>query len=191
MEATAVPATPSSVPQPSAYADAGLVARAQAGEAGAFETLYRQHVGRIYAVCLRFAGNATVAEECTQDAFVMAWESLAGFRGASAFGTWLHRIAVNAVLARHRTRLRQAAWVQPLGDDELEVLPDPRDTQHMALDLEQAIAGLPPGAREIFVLHDVEGYLHEEIAAATGLAVGTCKAQLHRARRLLRARLNT
>ena len=97
--------------------------RARDGDMAAFEQLYRKHVGRVYAVCLRLAGNRTLAEECTQDAFVRAWESLAKFRGDSSFGTWVHRIAVNTVLERHRTQLRQAAWVTTKSDEILEAVP--------------------------------------------------------------------
>lgn len=166
-----------------------LVERARQHDAKAFETLYRRHVGRIYATCLRLAGSVTLAEECVQDAFVRAWEALPTFRGDSAFGTWLHRIAVNEVLMRQRKRLRRAAWLRPDGGDGLENVAAPVRAPDATLDLESAIAALPPGAREVFVLYDVEGYKHEEIAALTHLAVGTCKAHLHRARRLLRARL--
>ena len=167
-----------------------LVARAQGGDTRAFETLYRQHIGRIYAVCLRLAGSRTLAEDCTQDAFVQAWKALPGFRGDSTFSSWLHRIAVNAVLARQRGALRRSAWFSR--DDDGSALDDVAAADPppgAALDLDRAISELPAGAREIFVLHDIEGYKHEEIAALTGLAVGTTKAHLHRARRLLRARL--
>ena len=157
----------------------------------AFEQLYRRYVGRVHAVCLRLAGNPSLAEECTQDAFVKAWESLAKFRGESSFGTWVHRIAVNAVLERHRSQLRQAAWVTWKDDEILESVPAPDSGPEQGLDLEQCIAELPPAARMVFVLFDVEGHSHEEIAGMTGLAVGTSKAHLHRARQLLRARLES
>ncbi len=166
----------------------GLVAQAMQGDSKAFEALYRHHVGRIYALCLRLAGSRTVAEDCTQDAFVQAWKALPGFRGDSAFGSWLHRIAVNTVLARHRGAIRRSAWLHE-GDDALDSVAAPNIRPDAAIDLDRAIAELPCGAREVFVLFAVEGYKHEEIAALTGLAVGTTKAHLHRARRLLRARL--
>ncbi|HEX2667808.1 MAG TPA: RNA polymerase sigma factor [Gammaproteobacteria bacterium] len=180
-------------PEPKATAgeDAALAGRARAGDMRAFEQLYRKHVGRVHAVCLRLAGNRTLAEECTQDAFVKAWESLAGFRGEASFGTWVHRIAVNAVLERHRTQLRQAAWVSYGDEDAMESVPGADADPGHGLDLEQCIAGLPPAARMVFVLFDVEGHTHEEIAGMTGLAVGTSKAHLHRARQILRARLET
>lgn len=178
-----------SVDQPDGEACSWLVARAREGDARAFEALYRQHVGHVHAVCLRLAGSRALAEECTQDAFVQAWKALSGFRGDSAFGSWLHRIAVNAVLARHRGALRWSAWLRHDAEDALERVAAPEAPPGAALDLDRAIAELPGGAREVFVLHDIEGYKHEEIAGLTGLAVGTCKAHLHRARRLLRARL--
>lgn len=166
-----------------------LAARARDGDVKAFEQLYHRHVGRVHAVCRRLAGNPALAEECTQDAFVKAWESLHKFRGDSAFGTWLHRIAVNAVLERHRTQLRQAAWVVHKDDAAMEAVPAQTSEPGQDLDLEEGIAALPPAARMVFVLFDVEGHTHEEIADMTGLAVGTSKAHLHRARQILRARL--
>lgn len=169
--------------------DRELTGRARDGDVAAFEQLYRRHVGRIHAVCLRLAGNRALAEECTQDVFVQAWQALAGFRGDSGFGSWLHRIAVNAVLERHRHRLRQAAWMTPQDADSMAAVAAPDEQYDAALDLERVIATLPDAARTVLVLHDVEGYRHEEIADLTGLAVGTCKAHLHRARQLLRTRL--
>jgi RNA polymerase sigma-70 factor, ECF subfamily len=163
------------------------VARARAGDAGAFRALYEAHVGRVYALCLRLTGQAAEAEETTQDVFVRAWERLATFRGESRFGTWLYRLAVNQVLMRRRTAARRRRRV-----DVLPEPPDagvaPRDVE-TALELEQAIAALPEGCRTVFVLHDIEGWRHEEIAAETGTAVGTSKAHLFRARRLLREAL--
>lgn len=168
-----------------------VAARARDGDMAAFEQLYRRYVGRVHAVCLRLAGNRTLAEECTQDAFVRAWESLAKFRGDSSFGTWVHRIAVNTVLERHRTQMRQAAWISSKDDDILESVPAADSGPEHAMDLEQCIAELPAAARMVFVLFDVEGHTHEEISDMTGLAVGTSKAHLHRARRMLRARLES
>ena len=169
-----------------ALAENHLVARARAGDVRAFELLYRHHAGRIHAMCRRLAGNKSDAEEFTQKAFVQAWESLPRFRGESGFGTWLHRIAVNVVLAHRRRALREVEKLQ-LADDE----PFSSDCGEPdgGMDLERAVAALPDGAREVFVLHDVEGYRHEEIAALTGIAAGTSRAQLHRARCLLRKRL--
>ena len=166
------------------------VSRAQQGDVEAFERLYRENVDRIFALCLRMSGDAVRAQELTQDVFVRAWEKLAGFEGKSAFSTWLHRLAVNVVLGNRRAEGIRVGKV--FGTDDLEAYETPtrpRDPGD-ALDLERAIATLPPGARTVFVLHDVEGYKHEEIAELHGIAVGTCKAQLHRARRLLREALD-
>jgi RNA polymerase sigma-70 factor, ECF subfamily len=173
--------------RPSAVSD--LARRAQLGDEAAFESLYREHAGRVYALCLRLSGDRTRAGELTQDVFVHCWEQLKSFRGESAFGTWLYRLAVNVVWTANRGDRRREARVLPV--EQPDVLEKPRDapTVGLSLDLEQAIASLPEGAREVFVLFDVEGYAHEEIARMTGIAVGTSKAQLFRARRLLRERL--
>ena len=166
-----------------------LLARARTGDVEAFEQLYRDHVGRVYAVCLRMTGDPSEAEEATQEAFVRAWQKLETFRGTSAFSTWLHRLTVNVVLSGFRSKHRRTSRVTVT--DRLETLEregsGPR--ADLRADLEWAIASLPEGARRIFVLHDVEGYKHREIAEMTGLAAGTCKAQLHRARKLLREAL--
>lgn len=166
------------------------IQRAKAGDADAFRILYEGHVGRIYALCLRLAGDPAKAEELVQDTFVRAWEKLPGFRGESAFGTWLFRIAVNVGLSDRRTTGRREARVGLTADPEAIPAPgrvsDPGDR----LDLEEAIAGLPPKARAIFLLYDVEGYQHAEIAEMTGIAEGTSKTQLFRARRLLREALS-
>lgn len=166
-----------------------VVRRAQSGDQEAFGDLYRAHAGRVYALCLRLEADAARAEELTQDVFVRAWERLASYRGDSAFGTWLYRLAVNVVLSDRRSAWRRARRVLVTADPSaLEppaAMPAGRD-----LDLEQAIAALPPGARTVFVLHDVEGYTHDEIAGLSGIAEGTSKAQLFRARRLLREALN-
>ncbi len=166
-----------------------LVRRAQAGELAAFEQLYRDNVRRVYAVCLRLCGDPTLAEELTQDAFVRAWEKLSSFRGESAFSSWLHPLAINLALTRRRAQKRYEARVTSTDDPwALERAPAAARPE-TGLDLERALRELPPGARSVFVLHDVEGYRHDEIAALTGVATGTSKAQLHRARRLLREAL--
>ncbi|HEX4628705.1 MAG TPA: RNA polymerase sigma factor, partial [Gemmatimonadales bacterium] len=154
---------------------------------------YREHVGRVYALCLRLTADAGRAEELTQDAFVRAWQRLASFRGESAFGTWLYRLTVNVVFLSRRAERRRVQRV--FTSDDPAALEQRGDRaagldRGLTLDLEQAIAALPAGAREVFVLHDVEGYRHAEIAELTGIAVGTSKAQLFRARRLLREALN-
>lgn len=170
--------------------DQHWIDRALAGDARAFEQLYRKHAGRVYALCLRMTGNPSLAEELAQDAFVRAWEKLDSFRGHSQFGTWLHRLTVNVVLTALRTRNRRLE--REFGVDDLSDFSSEAPTPEPGVreDLEKAIASLPPGARTVFVLHDVEGYKHEDIAQMTGTAAGTCKAQLHRARRLLRERLS-
>jgi RNA polymerase sigma-70 factor (ECF subfamily) len=153
----------------------------------AFEVLYRAHAGRVFGLCLRMTADQQQAKELTQDVFVRAWEGLTAFRGDSAFGSWLHRIAVNVVLmgARaDRRRLARVALAGDLEDDTVDGLAMTVDVEQ-SIDLERAIAALPPGARRVFVLHDVHGYRHEEIARITGNAEGTLRAQLHRARRLL------
>ncbi len=164
------------------------IQRAQAGDATAFRALYDAHVGRVYALCLRLAGDRQQAEEHVQDVFVRAWERLGSFRGESAFSTWLHRLAVNEVLQARRAAGRRSARVE-LADDGGASREAGQRPAPPASDLGQAIARLPEGARTVFVLHDVEGYQHDEIAQMTGIAVGTSKAQLFRARRLLREAL--
>lgn len=164
-----------------------LVLRAQQGDRAAFEQLYRQEVGRVYALCLRLAGDSVLAEEYVQDTFIRMWERLPSFRGESAFSSWLYRLTVNVVLQEHRTRRRREQRVQP-GPVPREPAVVPDGTAER-MDLEWAVARLPDGARQVFVLHDVEGYRHAEIAALLGIAVGTSKSHLHRARRVLRAAL--
>jgi RNA polymerase sigma-70 factor (ECF subfamily) len=167
-----------------------VVRRAQAGDVAAFEQLYRENADRVFAVCLRLSADRGRAEELTQDVFVRAWERLASFEGRSAFSTWLHRLAVNVVLGDKRSEGARRARVMVTDDLEAFDRPNRAPEPGLAMDLERAIATLPPGARTVFVLHDVEGYRHDEIGQMHGLAVGTCKAQLHRARKLLREALN-
>jgi RNA polymerase sigma-70 factor (ECF subfamily) len=159
---------------------------AQQGDRSAFQLLFREHVGRVYALCVRTCGNASRAEELTQDVFVRTWEMIGSFRGESAFSSWLHRLTVNVVLASIRSDKRRTARI--FGTDDLEPFETSADTtlSGRGLDLEDAIRRLPTQARVIFVFHDIEGYKHEEIADKLGIAVGTSKAQLHRARKLLR-----
>jgi RNA polymerase sigma-70 factor, ECF subfamily len=171
-------------------AERALVARAQAGDLEAFEALYRAHVGRVYAVCYRMAGDATLAEELAQDVFVRAWQRLGSFRGESAFSTWLHPLTVNVALSERRSRRRRTSRFMSTDDPSNYERPErPPAGPEAGFDLDRALATLPPGARSVFVLHDVEGYKHEEIAEMTGVATGTSKAQLHRARKLLREAL--
>jgi RNA polymerase sigma-70 factor (ECF subfamily) len=168
-----------------------LVAAAVGGSSQAFETLYRRHVARTYALCLRMTGHAATAEDCTQEAFVQAWRHLPRFETRSAFGTWLHRIAVNAVLQHTRRRQETLGAEDSIEREVAEVLADHTAADpEQGRDLETAIATLPAGARHVLVLVGVYGHTHEEAADMLGVAVGTCKAQLHRARALLSARLH-
>ena len=171
------------------------VARAAAGDRGAFERVYRLHVNRVYSLCARMVSDRTRAEELTQDVFVRAWEKLHLFRGESSFATWLHRLTVNVVLnarkgeGRERSRYEENDEESGGMDAHAGVVGMPLAPGDL-LDLEEAITRLPPGARRVFVLHDVEGYKHEEIAEMLGVTSGATKAQLHRARLLLREALN-
>lgn len=162
--------------------------RAATGDETAFERLYRRHAARIHTLARRMAGP-DAADDLTQDVFVRAWDKLATFRGESAFGTWLHRLAVNVILSRHRSEKNARAWIV---DDEYALAAAAIHAVHPAtkMDLDAAIARLPEGARKIFVLHDVEGWTHEEIAEQMGLVPGTSKSQLSRARAALRRMLD-
>lgn len=163
------------------------VALATDGDGRAFERLYREHAARIHGLARRMAGPEA-ADELTQDVFVRAWEKLDTFRGEAAFGTWLHRVAINVILSARKARgRRRDRFVED--DEGAREAPVRPVAIGAAVDLEEAIAGLPEGARTVFVLHDVEGYRHEEIADRLGVTVGTSKSQLHRARMLLRAAL--
>lgn len=169
------------------------VALAASGDRRAFERLYREHVDRVFSICVRMSGSRTRGEELTQDVFVRVWEKLPLFRGESAFSTWLHRVAVNIALNDRKVQGRERARTVEQDDDERD--PDgtagsvPAAPVAERLDLEAAIALLPPGARKVFVLHDVEGFTHEEIAQEMGVTPGGTKSQLHRARMLLREAL--
>ncbi|MDQ6690692.1 MAG: sigma-70 family RNA polymerase sigma factor [Gemmatimonadota bacterium] len=168
------------------------IRRAQAGDVYAFELLYREHSPRIYALCLRLkAGNGRDATELLQDVFIKAWRRLDTFRGDSAFSSWLHRLAVNTMLESARAEGRRAARVLSMEDTSRLAGAARTSGIELKMDMENAIASLPRGARLAFVLHDVEGYQHQEIAEQLSVTVGTVKAQLHRARRLLRERLES
>lgn len=162
-----------------------LVRRVQAGDVGAFEPLYREHVDRVYALCLRMSHDSAEAGELTQDVFVRCWQRIGTFHGDSRFSTWLHRVAVNVVLEHARSRNRREARVEPTGDPEILGSAATERSDDVRMDIERAIGELPPKARAVFILHDIEGYRHREIAQMTGSAPGTMRAQLHRARRLL------
>lgn len=165
------------------------VAAAAGGDRRAFERLYRVHVDRVYSLCVRMLSDRVQAEEMTQDVFVRVWEKLPQFRAESAFGTWLHRVAVNVVLSHRKSvGISQARMT---GDETaISIAPARAVAVGERLDLESAIALLPKGARKIFLLHDVEGFTHEEIAVQLRITPGGSKAQLHRARLLLRRALS-
>lgn len=165
------------------------VDRARKSDTRAFESLYRLHVDRVYGLCLRMTGNVSEAEDCTQETFIQAWTRLDMFRGDSSFGTWLHRVAVNSVLGRMRKSRREQDRIRAVSD----VAPAPGSIGDSGglQDLEKAMEELPSGARHVFVLHAVYGYSHDETSEMLGIASGTSKAQLHRARRLLAQQLNT
>jgi RNA polymerase sigma-70 factor, ECF subfamily len=163
------------------------VARAAAGDARAFEAVYRTHLPRVHSLVRRMTAGRD-ADELTQDVFVRLWQKLGTFRGDSSFTTWLHRLAVNVVIERFRTeQVRRGRMID--GEDIFELLPGPAQTRDLGMDFEAALEKLPDGAREIFVLHDVEGYKHHEIATLLEISAGTSKAQLHRARMMLRKHL--
>jgi RNA polymerase sigma-70 factor (ECF subfamily) len=162
-----------------------VVRRAQAGDVDAFELVYRAHASAIHALCRRMCGDDAEARELVQDVFVRAWERLPSFRGQSALATWMHRLAVNVVLEKWRTAKREALRMLDDPDGlELDASAAPPDLD-TAMDVAEATAKLPGGARIVFVLHDIEGYSHDEIATMTGIAAGTSRAQLFRARRAL------
>jgi RNA polymerase sigma-70 factor (ECF subfamily) len=172
---------------PSRYKDREDVALAAGGDVRAFARLYRAHSARIFNLARRMTTNES-AVDLTQDIFLRAWEKLGTFRGESAFGTWLHRLAVNVILAR-RAALR-TEWSR-ISDEEgvLDAVPAKPGPTDLGMDFERAIEHLPDGAKTVFVLYDVEGYQHEEIATMLGISSGTSKAQLHRARMILRRHL--
>lgn len=168
--------------------ESALIEKAVAGDRHAFEELYRSHCDRIYALCWRMCGgDPSVADDMLQDAFIRAWNKLELFRGDSKFSTWLHRLAVNVVLSDKRIRVKRLKREQEMSEGVEQSLVGLQDvTAGLRQDLELAIAGLPERARSVLVLYDIEGYQHAEIAAMTGMAVGSSKAQLHRARKLVR-----
>lgn len=176
-----------SLHRPELTEEADWIARAQRADARAFESLYRMHVDRVYGLCLRMTGNVSEAEDCTQEAFIQAWNKLDRFRGDSAFGTWMHRIAVNAVLGRMRKSKRERERIQVVHETASSPV-SVADTGELR-DLSDAVDRLPEGARHVFVLHAVYGYSHEETGRLLDIAPGTSKAQLHRARRLLTQQL--
>jgi RNA polymerase sigma-70 factor (ECF subfamily) len=171
--------------------DASLVSRCVAGDISAFEELYQQHAGRLYSLTLRMLGNSADAEDLLQEVFLTAYRKLASFKGASSLGTWLYRLAVNACLDHLRSRsARNDLRTDSLDREEAPPV-SARDPAMVPtrFDLERAIRQLPPAARSCFVLHDVEGFEHHEIASMLGIAVGTSKSQVHKARMKIRESL--
>jgi len=166
--------------------EAALVIRAKDNDFLAYEQLYRLHVGRVFALCFRLCGDRDMAEDLSQEAFVLAWRKLASFRGDSAFGSWLYRIATNSTLSylRKQTPFRNSLDIDDMTE---EGRADNTDEQ---MNLELAISKLPDGARTVFVLYSLEGYTHDEIGTMLEIAQGSSKAQLHRARQLLKGYLN-
>lgn len=169
-------------------AEAADVALAQSGDGRAFERLYRTHVARVHGLVRRMLDGVD-ADDVTQDVFVRAWEKLHTFRGEAAFGTWLHRLAVNVILARRKTLGGERRRLHADSDVLELVAGQPGGPEH-GVDFEAAIGRLPEGARQVFLLHDVQGYRHEEIARLLGIVPGTSKSQLHHARMALRKYLD-
>ena len=167
--------------------ESALIQQAQRSNARAFEALYRLHIDKVYGICLRMTGNVSEAEDCAQEAFIQAWNKLEKFRGDSAFSTWLHRIAVNSVLGRMRKSKREQDRIMAVTESAPPTVAT-GDTGDMR-DLSEAVDRLPQGARHVFVLHAVYGYSHDETGDMLGIAAGTSKAQLHRAKRLLAQQL--
>lgn len=168
-----------------------LIRLVQGGDMAAFEEMYRSHLGRVFALCMRMCGDRSRAEDLTQAVFVKVWERIESFRGEGRFSSWLRQITLNIVLGEFRARKRRFPFEQePVDPDTLPVAAAV-PVEGARKDLEAAIAGLPDGARRVFVLHEIEGFRHGEIALLIGRSTGTCKAQLHRARKLLRKALGS
>ncbi|WP_126944018.1 sigma-70 family RNA polymerase sigma factor [Xanthomonas sp. BRIP62409] len=188
---TSMPIDASACDGPAGRDDAALARAAAGGDRTAYEAIYRRHAPRLYAVVWRLCGgNAARADDVLQETFIAAWKALPQFRFQSALGTWLHRLAVNTALME--LRARSVAGDQMVDDADGEILaaiPGAATCQATQMDLERALETLPPRARAVLVLHDIEGWKHQEIADELQMAVGSSKAQLHRARGLLRVRL--
>jgi RNA polymerase sigma-70 factor, ECF subfamily len=182
-------------PSPKSATEAEFIRLAQAGDAAAFEHLYQLHGRRVYALCLRMVGNPSDAEDLMQEAFLQLFRKIGTFRGESAFSTWLHRMTVNVVLMRLRKKTLPAASLEETTEPDEETggprkdigAPDLRLSGAVdRVNLERSIGKLPPGYRTVFVLHDVQGFEHNEIAGIMGCSVGNSKSQLHKARTRLR-----
>jgi RNA polymerase sigma-70 factor, ECF subfamily len=170
--------------------DAELVARCQAGEVDAFETLYHQHAARIFTLASRMAGSPDQGEDLMQEIFLQAYRKLASFKGEAALGTWLYRLALNHCLDFVRSRqAKDRKLTDTLDDERLFEPAGPRETPIPRIDLERAIARLPEGCREAFILHEVEGFDHKEVGELLGIAEGTSKSQVFKARLKLRGLL--
>ena len=170
--------------------DFALAQRAANGDMAAFEEIYQRHHRRVYSVCLRMLQNATEAEDLTQEVFIQLYRKIGSFRGDSAFTTWLHRMTVNQVLMHFRKRSVKYEKTTEEGETPTQVVVGTENHQKMPIvdkiALDNAISQLPPGYRSVFVLHDIEGYEHEEVAKILGCSVGTSKSQLHKARLKMR-----
>lgn len=175
--------------------EAEAIRRAQQGDAEAFERIYRLHNRRVYALCLRMVGNTAEAEDLTQEAFMQLFRKIGTFRGESAFSTWLHRLAVNVVLMRLRKKTLTETSLEEVTEPDEDAGgprkdiggPDLRLSGSVdRVNLERAVEQLPPGYRSVFVLHDVQGYEHNEIATIMNCSIGNSKSQLHKARMRLR-----
>lgn len=169
--------------------EGALVQRARTGDVRAFERLYREHVGKVYGLCLRMTRDPAMAEDCAQETFVNAWRALDRFETRSSLATWLHRIAVNVTLGKRRKSSPILESALPVEDEDAIESDWTLETPLEVQEIETAIGELPEGARDVLVLYAIYGYSHAEAAEMLGVAEGTCKAQLHRARGLLRARL--
>ena len=184
-------AAPAAEVAPGRAGDLQLAQRAAAGDAAAFEQLYRLHHRRVYSLCLRMLQNEAEAEDLTQEVFVQLLRKVGMFRGDSAFTTWLHRLTVNQVLMYFRKKGVRLERTTEDGELPVQVVAGTQDAGRMPvvdrIALDRAVAKLPPGYRAVFILHDVEGYEHEEIARTLGIAAGTSKSQLHKARMKLRS----
>ena len=192
-KATRPPALVPAAAGPNRTEELALVERCRAGDLAAFETIYRAHAGRLYSVACRVLGNPTDAEDLLQEIFLAAHRKLETFRGESALGTWLYRLAMNLCLDHLRSRATRSGQLTDALDEEYGL--DDSGSRRLAertvarMDLERAMAQLPEGCRTAFVLHDVEGLEHREIADILGIAEGTSKSQVHKARMRLRAML--
>jgi RNA polymerase sigma-70 factor (ECF subfamily) len=170
--------------------DFELAQRSADGDTDAFEQIYRRHFRRVYALCLRMLGDPTRAEDMTQEVFVQLFNKIGSFRGESAFTTWLHRMTVNLVLMYFRKASTRSELLTDEGETPIQIVRGTENPEAMPvvdrIALERAIQQLPPGYKSVFILHDVEGYEHDEIARMMSISAGTSKSQLHKARLKLR-----